>query len=380
MGYQEYYLALEQARAGHAVHVISSKYRQHTVAVAGPDEALGAAELRDAGVTVNRLPGRQLGHDRAWLRGLGQAIADARPEAAHVHGPFTPTTVRAVRAATKCGATVLVDNHLHEEIAPGSSSPKNRVIYGAYSLAFGRYLRRHVQHWVGNGPHEARFLSERLGLNASQVELVPLGFATDVFGWDPDRRRNARAALGADTATTVISVTGKIHTAKRPEATAAAAEQRALTGDVLLVLAGSIDADSRRAIEAAAPTLHARGRVLDRGMLGRQELSDVYHASDAVVFARLPSISIYEAAGTGAVVLVGRDPFSDWLAGRCASIRSVDIAPLDLSMITPSNDADRGARAGAAAEQFAWRTIADGFVTAYAGGSTHTWPEGGHGS
>ena len=121
--------AREQATAGNDVRVISSAFRQHTVAEPGADEARGLAELQAAGVDLVRLPGRQLGHDRTWLRGLRRAIEDHRPDVAHVHGPFSPTTVRAVNACRRIGAGVLVDNHIQEAIAPGSTTALGRTTY-----------------------------------------------------------------------------------------------------------------------------------------------------------------------------------------------------------------------------------------------------------
>ncbi len=161
VGYQEYYLALEQARAGHAVHVISSKYRQHTVAVAGPDEALGAAELRDAGVTVNRLPGRQ--RDTIGP-GVCGATSD-RPMHA-LRGGTRPWTIHADDGAGGAGGDEGGDGERlttppHEEIALGHPSPKRladlrRLLAGVRQCT----CNRHAALWVGNSPPEARFYTE----------------------------------------------------------------------------------------------------------------------------------------------------------------------------------------------------------------------------
>jgi glycosyltransferase involved in cell wall biosynthesis len=366
VGYQEFFLARDQARAGHEVTVIASDHRQHTVAETGPDEQLGLHELHAAGVTLVRLPGRQLGHDRAWIRGLAGAVAEAAPEAAHVHGPFSPTTFRGVHAARKAGAGVLVDNHIHEAIAPGSTSAVNRAVYGGYRLTAGAYLRRAVGAWVANGPHEADFLATRMGVPVREVELVPLGFDPDVFGPEEERRSATRAALGVEAQDAVVAVTGKLHPGKRPEAVAAACEHLHRARPTWLVLAGTVEPESRAVVQAAAPTLHTEGRIVERGLLGREDLADLYRAADAVVFARLPSISIYEAAGTGARVLVGRDAFATWLAGMCPSIEPADIDTGTLADLAPADAATRAARAGAAGRAFAWTRIAHQFTERYA--------------
>lgn len=365
VGYQEYYLARDQAVSGHAVTVITTNLRQHTVATAGPDEQEGHDRLVEAGVTLRRLPAHQLGHDRCWVRSLHRAITTERPDAVHVHGPFAPTTVRAVSAASSARASILVDNHIQEAIAPASTTGLNRRIYDIYRRVFGAYLRSRVDTWVANGPNEGAFLSDRLGLGASAVNLVPLGFDPGVFAWTPDRRQRGRAKLGASPTDAVIAITGKIHAGKRPEVVARAAQTLARSRPTLLVLAGSITPDSRLAIESAAPDLLNEGRIIHLGMLGRSDLSDLFHASDAVVFPQLPSISIYEASGTGTRVLVGRDRFSQWLNGLCGSIEPIDADHLDLTDVGPLDDDVRRSRAIAALSVFAWHQISDAFIDMY---------------
>ena len=45
---------------------------------------------------------------------------------------------------------------------------------------------------------------------------------------------------------------------------------------VRLVLAGTVEPESAAAVRAAAPTLVAAGRVVERGLLGRRDLADLY--------------------------------------------------------------------------------------------------------
>ncbi len=362
VGYQEYFLAREMARAGHAVRVVSSPFRQHTVAVAGPDEEAGAAELVEAGVEVVRLPGRQLGHDRAWLRGLVAAVIEHRPDVVHVHGPFCPTTVRTVRACSRRGIPVLVDNHIQDAIAPGAGTTLGRLTYTAFRLAFGPGLRRRVAAWVANGPYEAAFLEHRLGLPEGAVQLVPLAFDPKVFGFDPAQRHAVRAERGWSEDALVVAVTGKLHAGKRVDAVAAAAEEVGRQGRVHLVLAGSIGADDLASVHAAAPKLAAAGQVSVLGMLGRDDLADVYRAADVVVFARLPSISIYEAAGTGVRLLVGRDAFSSWLHGLLPAIEPVDL-PIEPELLRAADD--RSARAREAERVLSWEAVTDQFLDRY---------------
>jgi glycosyltransferase involved in cell wall biosynthesis len=365
VGYQEYFLALEQARAGHAVRVISSAHRHHTVAVVGPDEGIGQAELDAAGVEVVRLPARQLGHDRAWLHGLEQGILAHRPDAIHCHGPFHPTSIRVARCAHKAGIALLVDTHIHEAIAPSSTRPVGRAGYRAYRAVAGATLRRATGAWVANGPYEAAFLEQRLGLPVGSVDVIPLGFDPAVFSHDTATGRSWREgrAWGDDL---VVAVTGKVHARKRADLVAGACERILLERGVHLALAGDVDADVLASIKAAAPDLNRSGRVHVLPMLGRHDLAALYNAADIVCFARLPSISIYEAVGTGAKVVVGRDRFSDWLAGMHGGILSVDLDDLAPALAVPEDRALRSRRAATAREVFSWAVISDDFIRRYA--------------
>ncbi|HEY2814054.1 MAG TPA: glycosyltransferase family 4 protein [Acidimicrobiales bacterium] len=361
VGYQEFFLAREQASAGHDVRVVSSTHRQHTVSVSGPDEARGSAELRDAGVDLVRLPALQMGHDRAWLRGLGHAITAHRPDTVHVHGPFSPTTARAARVCNRHDIALLVDNHIQDSIAPASMTVLGRTVYAAFRLAFGPMLRRSVDAWVANGPSEASFLSERLGVPVERVELFPLAFDPAAFHYDEERRTKVRAARRWED-DLVVAVTGKLHPGKRVEVVAAAAEQLSRSDHVRLVIAGSIEPDYATTVKQAAPRLDGDGRVEIRPMLAQRELADLYLASDVVVFARLPSISIYEATGTGARVLVGDGAFGRWLHSISEVVEPVALPDLadHLSRVD-----QRGERSASAADVLGWPAVSAAFVARY---------------
>jgi glycosyltransferase involved in cell wall biosynthesis len=360
-GYQEYYLAKYMADAGHAVRVISSGFRQSTVAIPGPDGPAGAAALEAAGVEVVRLPARQLGHDRVWLRGLESALGQFRPDAVHCHTAFAPTAVRVSMAKLRLGYTLLVDNHAHEDVAPASKTLVGRAAYVAYRVVAGSMLRARVDTWVGIGPYEARFLRRRLRLRPDAVELIPLGFDPEIFRFDGQRRERLRRERGWSR-DLVVAVTGKIYARKRPDLAARACAQADARRRVRLVFAGRVDADALAAVRREAATLLTDGRLEVLPMLDRRDLADLYLAADVVIFPRLPSISIYEAAGTGVRLLVGRDEFSEWLQSQCPSVEAVDLADLG-ALLSPADD--RAGRAAAAHAIFSWPVISERFLEHY---------------
>ena len=366
VGYQEYYLALTQARAGHNVMVITSKHRHHALGEEGPDAKVGQKLLDDAGVVVRRLDAVQLGHDRALLRKLKDTLRSSRPDAVHCHHSFAPTTVRCAALAPRLGFGLLVDNHIQEAIAPGASTTAGRAYYAEFRKSFGRYIRRRVDDWVTNGPYEKDFLLARMGLADGDVALVPLGFDPSIFAFDPQRRADERQrrTWGDDV---IVAVTGKLHAGKQVELIASACERAHDAHPVRLVLAGTIDEDYLSQVRGAAPGLVERGRFHAWPLLTRHDLAELYLAADVVAFARLPSISIYEAAGTGAIVAVGRDEFADWLAGLAPGIQAVDPNALDVIALATEAPGDREARARAATAAFSWETVSAEFVRRYEG-------------
>jgi glycosyltransferase involved in cell wall biosynthesis len=359
VGYQEFYLAKSQAEAGHDVVVISSTLRHHTVARPGLDEQSGLHQLQTAGVEIVRLPAKQFGHDRAWLRGLEAQLSAFGPDVIHCHGPFAPTAVRVARWCRQARVPVLVDNHINDAIAPGASTVTGRAFYAAYQLSFGRLLRSTVGAWVAIGPYEADFLERHLDVPADRVAIIPLGFEPFVFHYDAERRQRLRRDHGWD-GDVVVAVTGKLHPGKRVEAVAAACER--VGAPVRLAIAGSIEPGYLDLVRGSAPELDSVGRVQVMPMLPRDALADLYLASDVVAFARLPSISIYEAAGTGARVVVGRDRFGDWLNGMHDGIESVPPDEFD-EHLRPERDRAESARQ--AAETFSWNVVSNAFVRRY---------------
>jgi len=362
VGYQEFFLARCMAAAGHDVQVISSGHRHHTVTVPGADERAGAKALADVGVEVVRLPAFQLGHDRAWLKELPNALLEFEPEAVHVHGPFGPSALRVAAAKGRRHFALLVDNHLTDDNTPGAKSPLGRVAYRGFGVLGGPLLRARVDEWVAVGPDEARFLFKRLGLGRAQVTLVPLGFDPSAFSFDPARREALRARRGWAEDDLVVALSGKVHLGRRPDVVAAAVGALSTRRSVRLAVAGRLSPEDQRAIETAAGPLAGNGRCHFTGMLPQAELADLFVTADVVVFPHPPSISILEAAGTGARVWVEHSAYATWLHDQCAVIEPVDLHALPFDSADPEGRAERATVARTA---FCWDGIGERFVSLY---------------
>lgn len=370
VGYQEYYLAKAQALAGHEVTVLASARRHHAVGPPGLDEGRGSYELALAGVQVRRLPSVQLGHDRAWLVGLERALHDAAPDAVHGHSAFGATPVRLARACTRLGIPLLIDNHIQATGAPASGLALGRAAYASYRRAFRRLLTGRVAHWVADEPAKRDFLASRLGIPPEAIELIPLGFDPGVFRFAEPRRHLLRSTRGWGD-DLVVAVTGKLSRAKRTDHVAGACEDLARTGvPVRLIVAGAINPEHLAEVRAAAPTLRREDRIETRPLLPRHQLADLFLAADVAAFPGLTSISIFEALGTGARVIVPGDESGLWLASLCAHATP---APPNGSLITVlERVADRSAAAGLARAALSWEAISDRFVERYLAADART--------
>jgi glycosyltransferase involved in cell wall biosynthesis len=357
--YQELYLAKSQAEAGHDVRLIASNRRHSNVGPPG-DESLGTQLLEQAGVEVVRPEGRQIGHDRVWIDGLKPAVRAFRPDVVQCHGVFSSTAVRVAQTCAGGDVPLLLDTHTTGMNSRAAARFLGRRAYEAYNLMFGPLLKRTVRCWVAVGPEEAAFLTRTLHVPGSQIELIPLGFDPAIFSFDAARRSELRSSSGWRDDTVVV-VTGKLLPYKRVDVVADQCDRLSMDHRVRLVLAGSISDKTLELVRAAAPKLQETGRLHIRPLLGRADLAELYLLADLAIFPT-PSISIFEASGTGLPVALARDPYAEWVHGLQPSIHPYDPGQLDLDAIEVG---DRAAAARRAHEQFAWPVISERFVHRY---------------
>jgi glycosyltransferase involved in cell wall biosynthesis len=254
---------------------------------------------------------------------------------------------------------LLVDNHLRDLLAPGASTVPGQQVYRGYRAAFGSYVRRRVGTWVAVGPDEGAFLTERLGVEESDVVLIPLGFDPEVFRFDGDRRAALRDRFGW-TNDCVVVMTGKITAQKRPEVVSAACERRGAES-TRLVIVGQVDESVNAAVRTAAPNLVRMGKLQVFPMMEPEDLADAYLAADVAVFGR-PSISVFEAVGTGLPVYLTADRYADWVHARLPAVQPCDLSELDLELV-PTGDRADVARTAAAI--VGWPTLSRCFLQLY---------------
>ncbi|MDP9072880.1 MAG: glycosyltransferase family 4 protein [Actinomycetota bacterium] len=357
--YQEFYLAKAQAEVGHDVSVVASDARHHTVAIP-QDNRLGTDLLDEAGVGIFRLKSRQLGHDRAWLGGLEKTLRELHPDVVHCHASFAPTTVRTVLACRIGAIALLIDNHMRDSNSPGSARPTAQIAYDLYRATFGSLLRRGVGCWVAVGPDEAEFLSARLNLDASDIHLIPLGFDPSVFHYDAQTRDQLRVDRGWESDFVVVMTGKQLAATDGIDVVSRACERH--PAPARLVLAGTVDRQRLENLKRTAPRLTESGRVHVSPSLDRTELADLYLLADVAVFAR-PSISVFEAAGSGLPVLLHRDRYAEWVHGLHPGIRSYESQQFVFP--DPITQDQRKQDARAAKERLSWEVISSEFVDHY---------------
>jgi len=175
-----------------------------------------------------------------------------------------------------------------------------------------------------------------------------LGFDPEVFYPDEQAGQQERRRRGWGDEL-IVAATGKLHDRKRVDLIAKsvrAARSRA-TGAPRPSPARSSHRCMHRS-RLSPPTLIRDGRLTILEMLPASKLAALYRAADVVAFARLPSISIYEAAGTGARVVVGRDQFSEWLGGLAQRDRRRRPSRHGQIARAPGRPSTTGCRRGAA--------------------------------
>jgi glycosyltransferase involved in cell wall biosynthesis len=233
------------------------------------------------------------------VAGIGQAIADTRPDVVLIPGWYSVTLVRALLSARRRGVPILYRGDTHNATAPAGW---RRAIWHARTRAFLSLYSGYLS--VGR---LSRAYLETHGVSATTIFSSPHAVDNDWFAgsaapWLADAaRRQARGVCGAEAGDFVVLFAGKIEARKRPiEAVRAVAS---LGPRAVLVFAGSGDRED----EARAEAERLGVRVSWLGFVNQSTMGRVYAAADCLI---VPSdveswgLVVNEAMATGLPAVV----------------------------------------------------------------------------
>lgn len=297
-GYEEYYMAREQATMGHEVHVVTSdrifpfkNVKKMLSDIGSPYKDRMRPEGAETvdGFTVHRnRTGMEILYDFMIFKGTAETLEKIKPDVVHAHGLWPWSTYQAAKNKDKIGYRLILDEHGYATTYDLAKNLRNWALDKEYRMIrapLARYSLKRADGVVAVSGETEEFLRSFYG--RKNVKMIPLGVDEKKFKFDRKRREKARRSLGLSDEFVVITA-GRLEKAKRIgsiiEALGGIKSDR-----IRLVVVGSGDQEYLDDLKRKADE-----RVIFTGFKRSEELSDLYCGADLAFFGKA-SITIREA-------------------------------------------------------------------------------------
>jgi glycosyltransferase involved in cell wall biosynthesis len=298
LGYQEYFLAREHARAGHDVTVVTSEryfpfpdYENTVETILGKRIiSSGTSELD--GFKIIRLKVSFEFSSRVWLMNFKRTIRDIKPDIVICHGMASFNSLRIASLKNKLKFRLIYDDHM-------LYSEENRSLTGRifYKLFDFKKISDNADKLVGVSAECKDFIEKKYGFNRDLIRMIPLGADSDVFKFSKLSRTEIRNKYGIKEKTILITYTGKLTFKKGPHNIILAVDliKEKLTKDIVLLFVGNIETDYKSFFEDHKNKIKNFFQVINIPAVQNSELPDIYSASDIACWPRQGSMSMIEA-------------------------------------------------------------------------------------
>jgi glycosyltransferase involved in cell wall biosynthesis len=375
LGYQEYFLAREHAKAGHEVTVLTSDrydlfldYEDTVENILGKRIFGEKIEMID-GFRVIRLKGlfEQPGR-RIWLKGLAGWIKRINPDLVISHGEYTYSSLELSILQRFHRFPLIVDSHTIEKRSR-TSFRKQLIKFPVSFLTLWIYrilvFRNRKTVWVPCASVIADYLTDKYGIPRDRMRIIPLGADTDRFKPDTTMRNVLRKKLGIEDDEIVIIYTGRIVFEKDPVLILESLEPWVNDYRFKVMFVGNVGESYGERFNEFHSKLQSRILLIDA--VPNSELDKYYRVADIAVWPKSVSISNIDAMSSGLPIIV-----NDYLTERLKNnngigIKEGDVAQLREAILTLIRDKnlrqEMGKRGRELVEkEMSWSVIAQKFL------------------
>lgn len=375
LGYQEFYLAREQIRNGHDVHVIASNLRwpdfgYSALGARGESQQMVVGVASEHGIPTSRLGVRTKLGGRLVLRGLGRTVEALRPDVVHAHGYLLPATLELalLRRRRRRPFQLVVDEHQLPHQA--NNALVHRFERRIIALGARTFVMPYVDQFVAVANGALEWLTTEYRCPASRVMLIPLGADTDAFRPDPPAGLRVRAQLGIAAKRSVVLYSGKIARHKRIDLLIQAISRLPPEWSTIVLLVGDSEAATLAELESLAARLHVDLRPVPP--VRPHELPDYFNAADVCAWPADATVSHIEAAACGKAIVI---PDAPGIADRIAAGNGVGVPVGDITALARALERlladpvgrEKMGRAGRRLVElrYSWRSVARQFQDVY---------------
>ncbi|HEY4694598.1 MAG TPA: glycosyltransferase [Candidatus Nanoarchaeia archaeon] len=310
-GYKEYYIARNQVKLGHEVHVIASDkvfpfpdYATMAKEVgAPPTRYRGEGNSVVDGVQVHRLKSLFETKDFIVIRGVKELLGAIRPDIVHAHAPSQGSTVLGALYKDKFNYFLIGDDQALIDTAHPKPYPslQGRLRYELFQKYLrGYYLKKADVVFCPNNASK-KYLEENFNL-ANKVKVVPIGFDSDFYYFDKKVRVEVRSRFKVDEGDFVILISGRLNPEKDfDQVIKLSADLLRKTNTKILIVG---DGRAKERLVDLVEQLKLPDKVFFAGFVSEKLLFKYYSAADLAIWLKQPSVGISNAIGCSLPVLL----------------------------------------------------------------------------
>jgi glycosyltransferase involved in cell wall biosynthesis len=366
LGYQEYYLAREHAKAGHEVAVVTSdryypfpNYETTVKKVLG-ERVIGAKEERVDGFLIKRLPLLFEVGTQVWLKGLEKTIRAINPDVVICHeiGQFNSFRIAGLKKKLKF--KLIYDNH-----ASFVCDSPNIFKRAYYKIRNYKMIGKRADSVIGVTDECVNYAVIKFGIPKHLLKMLPLGADSEIFYKDEDKGRALREKYKIASDDFVIIYTGKFLEKKGVSLIIDAAAELKGKEKILFLAVGDGSADYCGKLKELAEEKKVRYLKVDA--VANKELPAFYSAASIGVWPVEATIGTIEAIACGLPIICNRFLRERYEAGNGFGVKEWDTAELREKIKYFFENPAETKRMSllslkAAEERFSWKAIAEKFL------------------
>ena len=329
LGYQETFLAKEQAKMGHEVFVITSD-RYDPFLYSDNKRLLGESRIIDAGLFVEdgikiwRLNTLFELRYAIWMKGLESKIQELQPDVVIVHRIVKFESIRVARLKKRLGTFKLIyDDHMSYR---NTRSPL-RVLYPLFRWTFSHLIQESADALVAIADDTKDFMVEKYGIPPERITVIPLGADDKLFRFDNDARKQVRKQLSLDAGEIVFIYTGKILPWKNLGLLIEAVRLLKSHANIKVLMIGDGSQAHIQGLKEEIQVNNMQDIIIMHDAVPNKELYKYYSAADVAVWPFGASIGQREAMACNLPLIV-----SD-------SLQITELADYDSVLLFRDNDA-----------------------------------------
>lgn len=310
-GYKEYYIARNQAKAGHEVHVITSdrvfpfpNYQVLAVSAGLPKtryRGVGVSTLD--GFTIHRLPSILEIKDSILIRGVKELLIRIKPDIVHAYAPVQLVPLLAGKYKKELGYFLIFDEQQFESHHSFLGALRFNVIIKPLS---GRAFAQTDALFCASQAAKD-FVRRNYSVDEKKIKLIPLGVDSDFYHFDRSERKKTRSELGIKNHEILLISTARISKEKKFEMIINSMKSIA-NEKVKFLLVGDGDSEYLDFLKNLSIKNGLEKQVIFHQFVSEKTLYRFYSAADIGIWPKRPSICIVNAIGCELPVLIPNDP------------------------------------------------------------------------